>query len=177
MYRLADFANLLEVAVGLHLAYSLIREVSHARVRKFERHFAHLNRYLSNFDESAQKTLRPILAELDLATLELNARLDPLVTQLTRLSIVAAIYGICVLAYSGFSPDTRVPLIGLVLLLAPATFPVAVFLPLSYVTARRTSITARDKSAKAFAEFFRLVQAGHLSAWARRASGSSTPAC
>jgi len=141
-YRIADFSSFLQVTVALHLAYSLIRDISHATARRFELHSERLKRYFPDLDESAQGMLRPLIAELDLEIFKLDRRPEPFVRWMIRFSIMAAVYGIGLLVYTGFSPDARVPLSALVFLLAPATIPVAIFLFVSYVIGLGASIPA-----------------------------------
>lgn len=162
LYRLSDFSGFLEVAVALHLAYSLIRDVSHATVRRFERHSDHLKRYVHDLDEAAQDTIRPLMAELDLEIFKLDRRLEPMVSGMMLVSILAAIYGIGLLAYMGFSPEAGFPLSALVVLLAPATLPIVIFLVVSYLTGLGASIRAGEKSVKALTAFNALVAAGRL---------------
>jgi hypothetical protein len=161
-YRIADFSSFLQVTVALHLGYSLIRDISHATARRFELHSEHLKRSFPDLDESAQGILRPLIAELDMEIFKLDRRLEPLVRWMIRVSIIAAVYGIGLLAYTGFSPDARVPLSALVVLLAPATLPVAIFLFVSYVIGLSASIPAGEKSIAAMTKFNRLVTGGHL---------------
>ena len=162
LYRLSDFSGFLEVAVALHLAYALIREVSHATARRFERHSEHLKRYFHDLDDAAQETIRPLIAELDVEIFKLDRRLEPWVSAMMVVSMLAAIYGIALLAYMGFSPEARFPLIALVALLAPATMPIVFFLLASYRTGATASSRAGEKSDKALAKFNALLAEGRL---------------
>jgi uncharacterized RDD family membrane protein YckC len=77
-------------------------------------------------------------------------------------SILAAIYGIALLAYMGFSPEARFPLKALLVLLAPATLPIVIFLLRSYLTGAAASSRAGEKSNKAWTTFNALRAEGRL---------------
>ena len=161
-YKLANFSSLLEVSVALHLAYSLIYEVSHATSRRYELHSEHLKRYFADLDEDGQSSLRPMIAELDLELFKLNRRLEPLVRWLSRISVVVAVYSICLLAHIGFSPNGELTIQPLLSALLPAMLPFPLFLFISYAYGVGHSIATGEKSFSALTEYSRLVTAGHL---------------
>jgi hypothetical protein len=134
MFQISNFSSVLEVSIGIHIAYGFFPSINKYFQKKHEKIMGEAKMFINNINDleakKKLKTFRNLMKLTSVAsTITIQGKTEPLV----RISFLIAFFSLIILILSGLQPKLTVHFSVIILILSLALLPMPAMLFYSFI--------------------------------------------